>query len=136
MLPGKSLLLYRGLGLNSETSPDPLNGVVVEYAGMRGKSANTPTNAVFYSAVWTPVDTKPHKNTYQLAYCYGFGCLSQPHGCIHAKRGNSERRNKATAASSQASEALLHGELTTPVSSATASTPAHSPTLLSPPLSH
>eukprot|EP00170_Pyropia_yezoensis_P002550 contig_10700_g2554 len=79
--------------------PGPLEYILAELGGLRDKRRDTPVYFVFYSEVWKPVIIKPSKNPHKLACCFSSGCLTQPYGCIHAKRVNSEREIEAAESS-------------------------------------
>ncbi|KAK1867699.1 hypothetical protein I4F81_010204 [Pyropia yezoensis] len=98
-LPALSLRLHRGLRRDNQQPPGPLEYILAELGGLRDKRRDTPVYFVFYSEVWKPVIIKPSKNPHKLACCFSSGCLTQPYGCIHAKRVNSEREIEAAESS-------------------------------------
>lgn len=49
---------------------------------------------------------KPQKNPHKLAFCFSLGCLTQPYGCIHVKRFNSEQKVDAADSSAAAADWL------------------------------
>lgn len=98
----RSLRIYRGLSAGDEEVAEPSEVVVVEYAGMRGKNQATAVYVVYYSRVWTPVVDKSKKNPLKLAFCFSLSCLTQPYGCIRAKRVNAERKIDAAESSAAA----------------------------------
>jgi len=108
VLVNLSLVLHRGMEIDDTTTPEPLTGMTIEDAGVRGRTKNTPLYAVYYAdiEVWAPVIVKPHKNPHQLACCFLPSCLSQPHGCIHAKRVNTTRKIDAAESSAAAAEMM------------------------------
>lgn len=61
---------------------------------------------VSYSRVWTPAVIDPFKNPHNLACCFSFGFLTQPYGCIHAKRVSSERKIEVARSSAAAADYL------------------------------
>lgn len=110
-LPDLSLRLYRGLRHDSQQPPEPLEYILAELGGLRDKRRDTPVYFVFYSEVWTPVIIKPRKNPHKLACCFSFGCLTQPYGCIHAERVNSEREIEAAESSAAAAAFIEYSQL-------------------------
>lgn len=86
-----ALRYYRGMSASGDEVPEALESVVVELAGMRGKHQNTAVYAVYYSRVWTPVVVKPRENSHKLGFCFSLSCMTQPYGCVRAKRVNAER---------------------------------------------